>query len=98
MTLKRLVPLSGILAVILVVIGFLVTGETPDTDAPAQEVASFYTSHDSDLSASGILLALGALFFLVFFAALRNFLRRSEPADAGASTFSFAGVRSDIGT
>ena len=91
MTLNRLVPLSGILAVILVVIGFLITGETPDTDAPTQEVTSFYTSHDSDLTASGLLLALGGLFFLVFFAALRNFLRRSEPGDAGASTFSFAG-------
>jgi hypothetical protein len=91
MTSKRPVPLSGIVAVILVVIGFLVTGDTPDTDASTQEVASFYRSHDSDLLASGFLLALGALFFLVFFATLRNFLRRFEPTDAGASTFSFAG-------
>jgi hypothetical protein len=91
MTLKRLVPLSGIVAVILVVIGFLVTGDTPDTDASTQEVASFYRSHDSDMLASGVLLALGGLFFLIFFATLRNFLRTFEAANAGASTFSFAG-------
>jgi hypothetical protein len=90
MSLNRLVPLSGILAVALTVISFVIVGDTPDLDAPVTEIKSFYVTHDTDLATGGILLVLAGLFFLVFFSALRNFLRRAEPDAAGASTFSFA--------
>ena len=98
MSLNRFVPLSGILGVVLVLVGFIVAGSTPDLDKPVSEIQSFYVSHDSDLTASGILLAIGALFFLVFFCSLRNFLRKAEPGDAGASTYSFAaGIMVTVG-
>jgi hypothetical protein len=90
-TAKRLVPLSGIAAVVLALVGFLIPGDTPDLDAPQRDVASFYAAHHSDLSVSGFLLAIACAFFLVFFAALRNFLRGFETGDGGTSTFSFAG-------
>jgi hypothetical protein len=91
MKLKTLVPLSGIVAVVLVIASFSIIGETPDLDAPSDEVASFYVAHDSDATASGLLLAVAGLLFLVFFAELRNFLRRAEQSGPGASTLSFAG-------
>jgi hypothetical protein len=92
MTLKRLAPLSGLVSVALIAVAFVLGGEPPDSDAPINEVVSFYTENDSDQLAAGIVLAYGALFFLLFATALRNALRRAEGGDAGASTLSFAGA------
>jgi len=91
MTARKLVPLSGIVAVVLIVLSFIVAGETPDTDDSIEEVVSFYTENDSDQMVGAVLLAYGALFFLIFATALRNVLRRAEDG-AGASTLSFAGA------
>jgi hypothetical protein len=92
MTAERLAPLTGILAVGLIVAGFVVPGDPPELDAPLQEVVSWYQSHDSDVGTGGGLLALGGLFFLIFATRLRNFLRAAETGGAGASTLSFAGA------
>ena len=91
MTARKLVPLSGIVAVVLIVVSFIVAGETPDTDDPIEEVVSFYTENDSDQMAGGILLGYAALFFLIFASTLRNALRKGEDG-AGASTLSFGGA------
>ena len=90
--LSKFVPLTGIVAVALIVVSFIVSGETPDTDDPLQEVVTFYTDNDSEQMAAAILLGFGALFFLFFATALRNVLRRAERDGAGASTLSFAGA------
>jgi hypothetical protein len=92
LTAKRLLPLTGILAVALVFVGFAVAGEAPDVDAPIKEVTSFYTENDSDQELGALLLGLGAFAFLVFASVLRNALRRAEGDGAGASTLSFAGA------
>lgn len=92
MTAGKLVPLSGIVTLVLVVVSFIIAGEIPDSDAPVSEVASFYTENDDDQLGSGILLGYGALFFLFFATALRNALRRAEAGGAGASTLAFGGA------
>jgi hypothetical protein len=91
MSAKRLLPLTGILAVALMVVAGSLTGDTPDTDAPVKEVVSFYTEHDSDAVVGGLLMGIGALALLTFVSVLRNALRPAEGASAGASTLSFAG-------
>jgi hypothetical protein len=91
MTARKLVPLSGIVAVVLIVVSFIVAGETPDTDDSIEEVVSFYTENDSDQMAGAILLGYGALFFLIFASTLRNALRKGEDG-AGASTLGFGGA------
>jgi hypothetical protein len=88
---NKLIPLSGCVAVVLVLAGLLVTGGTPGTGASTAEVKSFYTAHDGRMLASGVLLTLGSVFFLVFFCAFRNYLRRYEGEGAGISTYSYAG-------
>jgi uncharacterized protein DUF4386 len=92
MSANRLVPLTGVLAVVLIVVAVVVGGETPDTDASVQKVVSFYTENDSDQVASGILVAFGTFFFLCFATVLRKALRRLEVEAAGASALSFAGA------
>lgn len=65
---------------ILIAAGFFAAGSTPSDDAPVSQIVAFYTAHDAAQVASGVLLSLGALFFLVFCAALASALWRSSAA------------------
>jgi hypothetical protein len=88
---KRLVPLSGIVTVAAIFASFAIVGDTPDTDAPINEVVSFYTKHDSDAQFSGALSALAALMFLIFSSTVAGVLRRAEGDPGGASALAYGG-------
>jgi hypothetical protein len=88
---KKLVPLSGVGAVAAIIAAFMIVGETPDGDAPINEVVSFYTKHDSDAQFSGALLALGSFLFLVFSSTLAGILRRAQGETGGSSALSYGG-------
>jgi hypothetical protein len=77
--------------VLLIVISFIVVGESPDLDAPPSEVLSFYTDNDSSLQFGAALLALGAFFFLLFSTTVSSLLRRDPARGAVAANFSLAG-------
>jgi hypothetical protein len=83
-TLIRLAPLTGLAAVVLIIIGFIVGGEPAMVDDGIDEVAEFYVDDGDQQVAASILVAYGAAFLLAFFVMLRNVLRgsgdRSEPA------------------
>jgi hypothetical protein len=108
-TARRLLPLTGILAVAAVIGCFAVLGDTPDTDAPVNEIKSFYVSHDSDAEGAGVLMMLAAFLFLLFANCVRTALRRSNEGDsasalgsAGAIVFAvglttFAGINFALG-
>jgi len=89
---RRYVPLSGVAAVILFVAGEGAAGNTPKPDAPVARLVSFYTAHDTGQVASGVLLSLGALLFLIFSAAVVDALRRAEVGSHLASTLCFSGA------
>jgi hypothetical protein len=72
---SRLLPLSGVAAVVLIVASFGFAGSVPKQDAPTSEVVSFYVDHDTGQIASASILSLGALLFLVFLAALSGTFR-----------------------
>lgn len=76
----RVSPLSGVAAVVLIAAGFGAAGSTPTDDATMSEIVAFYTAHDGAQVASGVLLSLGALFFLLFLAALLSALWHSGAA------------------
>jgi uncharacterized protein DUF4386 len=86
---KKLLPLTGILAVALAIAAFAVSGETPDADAPVKEVVDFYTNNDTEQMFSGALLAWAAVAFLFFASFLRGVLRRAEKEAGGLSALSF---------
>ena len=91
MTGKQLLPLSGVASVLLIVASFIVVGESPDLDAPAREVVSYYSDNDSSLQWGAALLALGAFFFMLFATTIASLLRRDPARGAVAAHFSFAG-------
>jgi hypothetical protein len=79
---KRLVPLSGVVAVLLILAGFAASGNAPKGTSSVAKVVAYYSKHSSAQTASGVLLSLGALLFLVFSASLAARVR-SAPGAAG---------------
>ena len=91
MSAKQLLPLSGVASVLLIVVAFIVGGESPEADEPLREVISYYADHDSDVQIAGALLALGAFFFLLFSAFVASVLRRIQGERGVAAIVSLAG-------
>jgi hypothetical protein len=84
-------PLTGAVFVVLLVLAFVIGGETPDADDSAAEAVSFYTDNDSEQIASALLGAYAVVFFLFFAGFLRAALRKGEESGI-LSTVSFAGA------
>jgi hypothetical protein len=73
---QRLAPLSGIVFVALVAIGFIpVGGSTPDSSDSPSKITSFYVDHHNKEFVAVVLVALGTLFLAIFVASLRDRLR-----------------------
>ena len=92
--LVRFAPITGVIAVGLLVIAAIVGGEPLDVDASGDEVISFYTDNEGAQFGSAALGAYGALFLIFFVSTLRSVLRRAEDAAGSpgiASTIAFGG-------
>ena len=74
---ERVVPLAGALFAVMMVVGVAVTGETPETNATAEEVIKHYD--DGKLFIGVITLGLGSVLFMFFAAALRKHLAAGGP-------------------
>jgi hypothetical protein len=88
---SRLVPLAGVVSVVLIVLAFVVGGETPDTDDSLREIVDFYRDNDDEQIWASALLGWGSLFFLVFVTALWKALRTAEGERREASTVALVG-------
>jgi hypothetical protein len=68
---------TGIVFVVLTIVGFIVFGGTnpPDLNAPAQEWASYFASEDGGVRASIVLLTAAMFFFIWFLGTLTSVLR-----------------------
>jgi hypothetical protein len=79
---KAIGPLMGILFVILVVVAFLIGGETPSTDDSRREIVDFYLENDDSQAIASAVLAIACVALLFFLASLRRVLR-AAPGDGG---------------
>ncbi len=75
---KSWAPLTGIVFVVLLVVGVIVRGEPPDLDSPAQEIVAHYSDDKDSVIAGSILIGLAPVFLLFFAGSLRSALRRAE--------------------
>lgn len=82
---------TGVVFGVLLFLGVMVGGSTPDSDASPQKVAAFYTSHHSGQQASVFLIAYALIFGLFFAGALRSYLRARASSD-GLIAVGFAGM------
>jgi len=72
----RFAPLTGIVFVVLLVIGFgPVGGNTPGSDDSASKISAFYHDHQTKEVLAAVIVAIAAIFFAMFIVALRDHLR-----------------------
>jgi hypothetical protein len=72
---------SGILAVILSIVGFAIFGsDIPDTDAAAQEWGSFYVDNQDQIQTGMTLFGISVFFFIWFLAVCETQSRQRRAA------------------
>jgi hypothetical protein len=72
---------TGVVFGVLLFLGVMVGGSTPDSDASPQKVVAYYSSHHSGQQASVFLIAYALIFGLFFAGALRSYLRSRSNGD-----------------
>ncbi len=85
-----LVPLTGVVFLVLVIVGFVVGGEPPSADDPVQEIVDFYVDDKDSIIAGAFLITLGTVFFVFFANYLRTLFRETSMSATilvGASIF-----------
>lgn len=66
MNLRKLMPLSGLAFITLFAVAFILGSSTPDPQASADRVASFYNAHSAREIAAAFALACAVPFFVLF--------------------------------
>ena len=90
-----LVPLTGLVFILLLILGFIVGGEPPDADEPVQEIVDFYVDDKDSIEAGVFILALGVVFFIFFANYLRTLFRETSVSATilvGAAIFAVGGA------
>jgi hypothetical protein len=88
---KQVGPLMGIVFVVLVIVAFVVGGETPDTDDSTKKIVDFYVDNDTEQMFAAAFLALSTVPLLFFLGSLRRALRAAAGDEGGLSTVTLVG-------
>ncbi|MFL5908399.1 MAG: hypothetical protein ACJ75Z_12490 [Solirubrobacterales bacterium] len=97
MSSKRLAPLSGIVFVALLVVGFIpVGGETPDVNDSPSKITNFWADHHDKEVVAALLVAIGAIFLALFVATLRDRLRRTDQESGFSSNLILIGGTASV--
>jgi hypothetical protein len=76
---RDLIALSGALFVVLLVAGFLIGGDTPDGDAAALKVVSYYKENDTQNAIAIAVIALSTVPLLFFASTFSETVRAALP-------------------
>ena len=90
--LERFAPLTGVVFVVLIVIGTIVGGEAPDTKDSQESIVRFWTDNEDSRILSDAIGAWAVVFFMWFAATLRGFLRTAEAGPSRLASLSLAGA------
>ena len=88
---RRVDAATGIVAMVLFVVGFALPGTPPKADDSVQQITSFFVDNRGDILAGNTLVALGAVFFLWWLGSLRSYLRAGEGGEGRLSIAAFGG-------
>lgn len=89
--LERLTPLTGVVFVVLLVVGRFVAVGDPGWLGPADEITDWYTDNHTQVTVRSYLGVLAVFFFLWFVGSLRSFLRPAEGRTGRLSAVAFGG-------
>jgi hypothetical protein len=96
---QRWTPMSGALFVVLIVVGFVVGGSSPDTDAPDAKIAAYLAkSSNQDRNFVAFFILMAAMLALIwFYSTLRSRLAQADGGAGGRGALAFgAGVASAV--
>jgi len=90
---ERLAPLSGVVFLVLGLLGALVLypSDAPDFVDEPEAIASFYTDKGTDLLPSGLCYLLGGVFLIWFVGTLRSHLSLAEGGTGRLASIAFGG-------
>jgi hypothetical protein len=88
---SRFAPLIGVVFVVLIVIGIIGSGESPEANASSAKVVAYYRENSSKVKTFDIIFIFAFLTLVAFAAVLRSYLR-GAPAAEGAAALALAGA------
>ena len=88
---EQLGAATGIVFVVLIVIGFVVAPEPPQVSDTPAKVAAYFSGHQNAIQATNFLTMLAAFFFVWFLGSLRSLLRLAEGGTGRLSAIAFGG-------
>jgi hypothetical protein len=90
--LERWLPLTGVVAVVLWVIGvFVLENASPGRDASADEIVAYFDDESTNIFIGAFLFALGTVFFVWFLGSLRAAFLAAEGHPGRLTAVVFAG-------
>ena len=84
-------PLTGLVSVVLIVIAFIVGGDSPSPSDSAQEVVDYFSDNEGSAFVSAILIFYGAVFLVFFAGTLWGVLRRAPGATGRLAAIALGG-------
>jgi hypothetical protein len=87
-----LAPLTGVVAVVIAIVGFAIGGEPPSADDPAEEIVQHYVDNEGSVMFGAALATLAGTFLVFFFGYVRKVLRAAEGEGGVLSLVAFAGA------
>jgi hypothetical protein len=91
MTQRRWLALCGVGAAVFIVVAFFVSGSSPNDDASAAKVVSYYRDHRVGTQIGNLLLVIAAVLLVLFAARLRELLHSGGAAVGVFPTAAFGG-------
>jgi hypothetical protein len=88
---RRLDAATGIVAMVIVGVGFLFPGAPPTADDNILKINNFLTDNRDQILAGNALIALGTVFLLWWLGSLRSYLRAGEGGEGRLSVAAFGG-------
>ena len=83
---------AGVIFVVLIVVGALISGSPPSPDDSVRKIASYYEDHTAAIKTGAFLTGLGSLAFLWFLGSLWSTLRRSDDTRRLATIATAGGI------
>jgi hypothetical protein len=87
-----LIPLTGVLFIIVVIVAFILGGEPPEAKEGGVKILQHYRDNKGSIQASSLLIALGMLLFVFFWGYLRQLLREAEGPNGMLSALILVGA------
>ena len=88
---RRLDAMTGVVAAVLFLVGFVIETKPPAPDDPIPKIATYLSDHRSAILTGDFLIAVGAAFFIWFQGSLRSYLRAGEGGEGRLSAAAFLG-------